>query len=158
MPEVVMMWLLSFQVLDIIVTVAISKIMSLNSIIPVCTPPEMGKFPGCFGRMENRRGAIFQKGPSDVVSDLKLRASWGKSGRDSGNSFKYYEGYSFGYIAGGFIFNPGTLTLGMVPPGISNSNLTWVNTTTTDLCIDLDMWRGMRYSRGRRLVSYGISL
>ena len=83
----------------------------------------------------------FFKTALPMVSDLKLRASWGKSGRDAGNPFQYYEGYGFGNIAGGFIFNPGTLTLGMVPPGIVNSNLTWVNTTTTDLGFDLDMWK-----------------
>lgn len=84
----------------------------------------------------------FIKDNLPMISDLKLRASWGKSGRDAGNPFQYYEGYSFGNIAGGFIFNPGTLTLGMVPPGIVNSNLTWVNTTTTDIGFDLDLWRG----------------
>jgi TonB-linked SusC/RagA family outer membrane protein len=83
----------------------------------------------------------FFKAAFPMVSDLKLRASWGKSGRDSGNPFQYYEGYSFGGVSGGYIFNPGTLTLGMVPPGVVNSNLTWVNTTTTDLGFDLDMWK-----------------
>ena len=76
-----------------------------------------------------------------MVSDLKLRASWGKSGNDAGNPFQYYEGYSFGNVAGGYIFNPGTLTLGMVPPGVVNSNLSWVNTDIADIGFDLDMWR-----------------
>ena len=30
----------------------------------------------------------------------------------------------------------------MIPPGIVNSNLTWVSTTTKDLGLDLDMWKG----------------
>jgi len=83
----------------------------------------------------------FFKNAFPMVSDLKLRASWGKSGRDAGNPFQYFEGYGFGAISGGYIFNPGTLTLGMVPPGIVNSNLTWVNTTQTNLGFDLDMWK-----------------
>ena len=84
----------------------------------------------------------FLKNALPMVSDLKLRASWGKSGRDAGTAFQYYEGYSFGGISGGFVFNPGTLTLGMVPPGVVNSNLTWVSTTTIDVGFDLDMWKG----------------
>lgn len=77
-----------------------------------------------------------------VVTDLKLRASWGKSGRDAGNPFQYYEGYTFGNVAGGYVFNPGVLTLGMVPPGVVNNNLSWVNTTIVDLGFDLEMWKG----------------
>lgn len=84
----------------------------------------------------------FFKNTFAFISDLKLRASWGKSGQDAGSAFQYYEGYSWGGVSGGFIFAPGVLTLGMVPPGIVNSNLTWVNTTTYDAGFDLDMWRG----------------
>ena len=84
----------------------------------------------------------FFKNNIPLVTDLKLRASWGKSGRDAGTAFQYYEGYSFGGVSGGFIFNPGTLTLGMVPPGIVNSNLTWVSTTIVNAGFDLDMWKG----------------
>ena len=84
----------------------------------------------------------FFKNALPMVSELKLRASWGKSGRDAGNAFDYFEGYTFGGISGGYIYNPGTLTLGMNYPGIVNSNRTWVNTTTSDIGIDLDMWKG----------------
>jgi TonB-linked SusC/RagA family outer membrane protein len=84
----------------------------------------------------------FFKNALPFVSDFKLRASWGKSGRDAGNPFDYYEGYTFGGVSGGYIFTPGTLTLGMVPPGIVNSNRTWVNTTTVDLGLDLELWKG----------------
>ena len=84
----------------------------------------------------------FFKNALPVVSEFKLRGSWGKSGRDAANAFQYYDGYSFGGVSGGYVFNPGVLTLGMVPPGIVNNNVTWVNTTTSDLGFDLDMWKG----------------
>lgn len=76
------------------------------------------------------------------VTDLKIRASWGKSGRDAGSAFQYYEGYTWGSVSQGFVFADGVLTKGMIPPGIVNSNLTWVNTTIKDLGFDLDMWNG----------------
>ena len=84
----------------------------------------------------------FFKNAIPVVTDMKLRASWGKSGRDQGSAFQYYEGYTFGSISGGYIFTPGVLTLGMVPPGVVNDKLGWVNTTTIDLGFDLELWRG----------------
>ena len=100
-----------------------------------------GFFPGVSAGWRIGQEEFF-KNLLPMVSDLKLRASWGKSGRDAGNPFQYYSGYSFGGISGGFVFNPGVLTLGMVPPGVVNSNLTWVNTTTSDIGLDLDMWKG----------------
>ena len=30
----------------------------------------------------------------------------------------------------------------MVPPGVINDNLSWINTTTADFGFDLDLWRG----------------
>jgi TonB-linked SusC/RagA family outer membrane protein len=84
----------------------------------------------------------FFKNALPVVTDLKLRASWGKSGNNSGNPFQYYEGYSWGSVSQGYVFGPGVLTKGMIPPGIVNNNLTWVSTTTKDVGFDLDMWKG----------------
>ncbi len=77
-----------------------------------------------------------------IISNLKLRGSWGQSGYDAGNAFEYVEGYTFTNISGGYVFNDNVLTLGMVPPGIVNSNLSWVHTTTTDVGFDLELWRG----------------
>lgn len=84
----------------------------------------------------------FIKDNLPIVSDLKLRGSWGKSGRDAGLPFGYYEGYSFGKVDGGYVFNDNILTMGMIPPGIVNGNLTWVHTTTTDFGLDLELWKG----------------
>lgn len=100
-----------------------------------------GLFPAVSAGWRIGQEAFF-KNALPMVTDLKLRGSWGKSGRDAGTAFQYYEGYSFGGVSGGFIFTPGTLTLGMTPPGIVNSNLTWVNTNETNLGFDLDMWKG----------------
>ena len=84
----------------------------------------------------------FIKNNLPIVSNLKLRGSWGQSGYDAGNAFEFVEGYEFTNISGGYVFNDGVLTLGMVPPGIVNNNLTWVKTSTTDVGFDLDLWRG----------------
>jgi TonB-linked SusC/RagA family outer membrane protein len=100
-----------------------------------------GFFPSISGGWRISQEQFF-KNALPIVTELKLRASWGKSGSDAGTAFQYYEGYSFGGVSGGFIYNPGTLTLGMNYPGIVNENLTWVNTNITDLGFDLEMWKG----------------
>jgi len=110
-----------------------------------------GFFPGVSAAWRIGQEDFF-KNALPMVTDLKLRASWGKSGRDAGNAFDYYEGYTFGGISGGYIFTPGTLTTGMNPPGslvngswvnqIVNNNRTWVNTAIVNAGLDLDMWKG----------------
>jgi TonB-linked SusC/RagA family outer membrane protein len=100
-----------------------------------------GFFPSISGGWRISQEQFFKNAIS-FVTELKLRASWGKSGRDQGGAFQYYEGYSFGGVSGGFIYNPGTLTTGMNYPGIVNENLTWSSTATTDIGFDLEMWKG----------------
>lgn len=85
---------------------------------------------------------VFIKDNLPIVSELKLRGSWGQSGRDAGDAFGYYNGYSFGTVGGGYVLNDNILTMGMIAPGLVNSNLTWVNTTITDFGLDLELWKG----------------
>ncbi|MEO7530353.1 MAG: SusC/RagA family TonB-linked outer membrane protein, partial [Sediminibacterium sp.] len=84
----------------------------------------------------------FMKNSLPFVSSLKLRGSYGQMGADAGNPFEYYSGYRFGGLDGGSVFNPNVLTLGMVPPGVVNNNLTWIKTNTANIGIDLDLWKG----------------
>ncbi len=76
------------------------------------------------------------------ISNLKLRASYGLMGADAGNAFEYYPGYRFGSIDQGYVLNPNVLTLGMVPPGVVNQNLTWIKTNTANIGVDVSFWNG----------------
>ena len=76
-----------------------------------------------------------------VISNLKIRASYGIMGADAGSAFQYVPGYSLSSIAGGYIVDPGVLTFGMIPPGVINDNLSWVEAKTTDIGIDLSVWK-----------------
>ncbi len=87
-----------------------------------------------------REGFIMNNLP--IISDMKLRASWGKMGYDAGSAFEYLEGYRFGSVNGGYVFNENSLTLGMIAPGLVNENLSWVNTTTINIGLDLELWKG----------------
>jgi TonB-linked SusC/RagA family outer membrane protein len=78
----------------------------------------------------------------ELISNLKLRASYGMMGADAGNPFEYVAGYQFSGIDGGYIFNNNILTAGAYPPGVVNDNLSWVETRTLDIGVDLEMWKG----------------
>jgi TonB-linked SusC/RagA family outer membrane protein len=75
------------------------------------------------------------------IDNLKLRVSYGESGRDVGNAFEYIAGYS-GSSASAYAFNPGELTVGMTAPGVVNENLTWITSETSNIGIDFDFWNG----------------
>lgn len=82
----------------------------------------------------------FVKNNTDILSNLKIRASWGRSGEDAGNPFQYVTGYR---DADGYVFSDGSFTNGYVSSGLVNPFLTWVGTETIDVGIDLSMWNGM---------------
>jgi TonB-linked SusC/RagA family outer membrane protein len=96
----------------------------------------------------------FIKNSLPIVSELKLRASYGQMGADAGKEFQYYPGYSFyrptnpangnllSPIAGGAVLGSGKLSLGMMPPGVINDYLSWVQAKTTDIGLDLSLWKG----------------
>lgn len=73
-----------------------------------------------------------------TISNLKIRAGWGQIGNDKIPTYKYYtlansgQRYPFGdQIVDGISF-----------PGIGNSELQWEETTTTNVGLDLGLWRG----------------
>lgn len=72
------------------------------------------------------------------VDNFKLRASYGESGRDQGNAYEYLPAYTSDNRRG-YIFNDGTLTTGMYPPGVVNDNMTWVTAKFFNIGADLDV-------------------
>ncbi|RHL12952.1 MULTISPECIES: TonB-dependent receptor [Bacteroides] len=76
------------------------------------------------------------------ISNLKLRGSYGWMGADAGNPFQYYSGYTLAGISGGYVFNDGILTNGVLFPGVINNNLTWIKTKTANIGLDIDLWNG----------------
>jgi TonB-linked SusC/RagA family outer membrane protein len=84
----------------------------------------------------------FLKDKLPMISNLKLRGSYGSMGADAGNAYQYVPGYKLSGTSGGAVLSPGVLTLGMIPPGVINENLSWINTTTADIGIDLELWKG----------------
>lgn len=84
----------------------------------------------------------FMKESLPFVSNLKIRASYGESGRDTGSAYQYIPGYTSSGSRSYVFSDDNSLTMGMVPPGVVNDNLTWITSKTTNIGIDFDFLGG----------------
>jgi TonB-linked SusC/RagA family outer membrane protein len=75
------------------------------------------------------------------INNLKLRASWGKSGMLAGGPFQYLAGYSLRGNA--YAFGNGSLVQGSANESEPNPEITWEVSTKTDIGFDLNMWNGL---------------
>ncbi|QBN17420.1 SusC/RagA family TonB-linked outer membrane protein [Flavobacterium nackdongense] len=82
----------------------------------------------------------FLKNNVSVMSNLKLRASYGTTAQPAGNAFQYIDGYTIG-SGGSWEFSNDLITNGVSTPVPANPNLTWQTATTTDFGIDLGFWQ-----------------
>jgi len=71
-----------------------------------------------------------------VLSNLKLRGSYGIIGEDAGSAFQYIYGYT---VSGGgwWEYNPEAATIGVSTPSLVNEHLTWTKSYISDIGIDL---------------------
>ena len=67
------------------------------------------------------------------LDELKLRASWGQAGRETGGPWSYLEGATYGQ-AGSYL--DGTLVTGVQPRGLPATNLSWITSTSRNLGLD----------------------
>lgn len=74
-----------------------------------------------------------------VISNLKVRASYGRVGEQAGGPFQWIQGFS---LSGGgqYEFDNGALTTGAQAPGLVNPYLTWVTAKTSDIGIEVGLW------------------
>lgn len=86
-------------------------------------------------------GRSFRKRECTIISNLKLRASYGETGIDAGNEFQFIEGFIMG--TKGYEFVDGVQTNDVQTPALINKNLTWITTRTYDLGVDVTLWDGL---------------
>jgi TonB-linked SusC/RagA family outer membrane protein len=77
---------------------------------------------------------------TEKLSNLKIRASYGKTGDDAFTAFQSFPGYN--YPVNGYIFG-GNFTNGLASRGVVNPNLTWLTAKTLNIGLDLDLWKGL---------------
>lgn len=83
----------------------------------------------------------------DLISNLKIRASYGEMGYDGGTAFQYLPGYIYptvdaanGNVTVGTIWD-GRLINGAVTRGLVNEDLTWYTSITKNIGLDFSLFR-----------------
>ncbi|MDA3894468.1 MAG: TonB-dependent receptor [Salinivirgaceae bacterium] len=73
-----------------------------------------------------------------IISNLKLRASWGQFGNDRIDPYQFLEGYTYsnGYLVGD------TYMTGIKDTGIPNQIVTWETATNTNFGFDFGLLKG----------------
>jgi TonB-linked SusC/RagA family outer membrane protein len=74
------------------------------------------------------------------ISNLKVRASWGKLGDDNSSSNQYLAGYT--YPSGTYVFD-GSAVSGLGSKSVANQEITWYKATTENIGIEGNLWHDM---------------
>jgi TonB-linked SusC/RagA family outer membrane protein len=102
-------------------------------------PDQWGNFPAVSVGWRITQEPFFRKLISDrVLTDLKLRASYGESGDEQGRAFNYISG--FNYPTAGYIFGAGYVNGSTVRVG--NPGLSWATAYTKNIAVDFSLWGG----------------
>ena len=97
-----------------------------------------GLFPGVSAGWRISEEDFFKNNIS-FVSNLKFRASWGKTGQERGVlPFDYLAGGT--YNSGNYVFDPGQLTTGIAIRGLPITNITWVTSTAKNIGLDIGLF------------------
>ena len=92
----------------------------------------------------------FIKDNFKFVSNLKLRASYGKMGDDGAADYQFLSGYDYPNTAGGsnnnfptgYMFG-GSYTNALGFRAVANPNITWYTVKTLNIGLDADLWNGL---------------
>lgn len=82
----------------------------------------------------------FVKNNFPMISNLKIRGSYGLTGQNAGNPFQFVPGYSSynGYV----LSSNGKYVSGYTNAGLLNDKLTWTESKTADIGADVGLWNG----------------
>jgi TonB-linked SusC/RagA family outer membrane protein len=75
------------------------------------------------------------------LTNLKLRASWGKSGNLAGSPYQYLSGYTLS--GNGYAFGSGTMVQHAYVNTESNPNITWEVSQKSDIGFEASLWRDL---------------
>ena len=94
---------------------------------------------------------IKETAAGDVINQLKLRASYGVLGDDSGLNYEWISGYTYnpvgndkGYynsLANGYMFGD-KYVFGVDTKPLPNTNITWYTSRTFNIGVDVELWNG----------------
>lgn len=100
-----------------------------------------GFFPaGSLGWRLSEENFIKETPAFSFITNLKLRASYGKMGDDGSSSYQFLSGYNYpsnGYMFGGKYVNALNMR------GMANPNITWFTAKMLNVGVDGDFWNGL---------------
>jgi len=98
-----------------------------------------GVFPS-FSVGWNIMNEAFMSNYRNWLSNLKLRASWGKNGNDNIDDFAYTSNTTMGASSNYYFGKSNTLTTGSKANRLANANLKWEESEQTDIGLDLGLF------------------
>lgn len=102
------------------------------------TDKRFGFFPGVTAGWRISEES-FLKNAAPVISNLKLRASWGRTGLEQGvNPYDYLAGGTYG--TGSYVFDPAKLITGIAARGLPITNITWATSTNINFGLDAGLF------------------
>jgi len=97
---------------------------------------QYGTFPSFSAGWRVSNEAFWSDGLRDIVSDLKIRGSWGKTGNQTAGLYAFYESYT----STTYNFN-NEVVQGYMQTSLANKDLRWEESTQTDIGIDAGFLR-----------------
>jgi TonB-linked SusC/RagA family outer membrane protein len=98
-----------------------------------------GFFPGVSVGWKISEESFLKDKLGDILTDLKIRASYGETGSEIGiSNFGYLAGYN--YYSGNAVLD-GNYVIGLRPRGIPIKNLSWVKNRTKNIGLDFGMFK-----------------
>ncbi|MBR5749642.1 MAG: TonB-dependent receptor [Prevotella sp.] len=82
----------------------------------------------------------FMKDTNDWLTNLKLRASWGKNGNDNIGDFAYTTLTALGASSNYYYGRTATMTYGSKANRLANEDLKWEESEQTDIGLDFGFW------------------
>jgi TonB-linked SusC/RagA family outer membrane protein len=109
---------------------------------------QWGFFPGVSAAWRLSEENFFKKATAlKFINNIKIRGSYGVMGDDGALAYQFLSGYEYPYLSlnegGGGQIVDGTYINSVNPTGIPNTDITWVQSTTTNIGLDVDMWKGL---------------
>jgi TonB-linked SusC/RagA family outer membrane protein len=92
---------------------------------------QYGTFPSFSAGWRISNETFWNDGLHRLISDLKLRGSWGKTGNQTADLYAFYESYTSTI----YNFN-GEVVTGYMQTALANKDLKWETSTQTDIGLD----------------------
>lgn len=113
---------------------------------------QWGFFPSVSAGWRISEEPFFKNSSLSFINQLKVRASYGVLGDDNSMNYEWISGYTYmggetsenGWYdkyAPGYIFN-GNFVYSVEPSSLPNVNITWLRSTTFNIGLDFEAWRG----------------